>query len=167
MRKMTEENMRAAFAGESQAHMRYLIFAEEAKKQGFENVARLFTAIAFAEQVHAANHLQTLGGIGNTSENLATAIAGENFEVEEMYPAYIEVAKLQEESAAERSAGRAMQAEKIHAALYQRAKQAVDAGKDADVGAIFVCEVCGYTVEGEVPDRCPLCSAPKEQFRKF
>ncbi|MCS7254776.1 MAG: rubrerythrin family protein [Armatimonadota bacterium] len=167
MRRMTEENMRSAFAGESQAHMRYLIFAEEARKQGFESVARLFTAIAFAEQVHATNHLRTLGGIGSTSENLAAAIAGETFEVEEMYPAYIEVAKLQGENSAEKSASNALEAERIHAALYHRAKQAVDAGKDADVSTIFVCEVCGYTVEGEAPQRCPLCGAPKDRFRSF
>lgn len=167
MRKMTEENMRAAFAGESQAHMRYLIFAEEAKERGFENVARLFNAIAFAEQVHAKNHLRALGGIESTSENLATAIAGETFEVDEMYPAYIEVAKLQGERLAENSATNALEAEKIHAALYQRAKQAVDAGEDADVGTIFVCEVCGYTVEGKAPERCPLCGAIKDKFRSF
>ncbi len=167
MHRMTEENMKAAFAGESQAHMRYLIFAEEAKERGFENVARLFTAIAFAEQVHAKNHLSTLGGIGSTSENLAAAISGETFEVEEMYPAYIEVAKLQGEKSAERSANNALEAERIHAALYQRAKQAVDAGKDTDVGTIFVCEVCGYTLEGEAPERCPLCGAPRERFRPF
>jgi rubrerythrin len=104
MRKMTEENLKAAFAGESQAHTRYLIFAEEAKRHGFENVARLFTAIAFAELVHATNHLRALGGIGKTGENLAKAIEGETFEVDEMYPAYVEVAKLQNEKVAERSA---------------------------------------------------------------
>ncbi|HID06671.1 MAG TPA: rubrerythrin family protein [Armatimonadetes bacterium] len=167
MRKMTEENLRTAFAGESQAHMKYLAFADQAREQGLNNVARLFTAIAFAEQVHATNHLRVLGGLGDTTANLAAAIEGETFEVEEMYPAYIEVAKLQGESAAERSASHAMEAEKIHASMYQRAKQAVDAGKDADVADIYVCEVCGYTVEGEAPERCPLCGAPKERFRKF
>lgn len=167
MRKMTEDNLRAAFAGESQAHMKYLAFAERAREQGLNNVARLFTAIAFAEQVHATNHLRVLEGLGDTSANLAAAIEGETFEVEEMYPAYIEVAKLQGEAAAERSASRAMEAEKVHAAMYQRAKQAVDAGKDADVADVYVCEVCGYTVEGEAPERCPLCGAPKERFRKF
>jgi len=167
MRKMTMENLKAAFAGESQAHTRYLIYAEEARKQGLENVARLFTAIAYAELVHATNHLRALGGIGKTSDNLVKAIEGETFEVEEMYPAYVEVAKLQNEKAAERSATWALEAEKIHAELYRKAKEAVDAGKDLEIGDIYICEVCGHTVEGEPPDRCPICNAPKERFRKF
>lgn len=167
MRRMTEENLKAAFAGESQAHTRYLIYAEEAKRHGLENVARLFTAIAYAELVHATNHLRALGGIGKTSDNLAKAIEGETFEVDEMYPAYVEVAKLQNEKAAERSATWALEAERIHAEMYRKAKEAVDAGKDMEIGDIYICEVCGYTTEGEPPDRCPICNASKERFRKF
>lgn len=167
MRKMTEENMKAAFAGESQAHTRYLIYAEEAKRHGFENVARLFKAIAYAELVHATNHLRALGGIGKTSENLTKAIGGETFEVDEMYPAYIEVARLQNEKAAERSATWALEAERIHAEMFLKAKEAVEVGKDAEIGDIYICEFCGYTVEGEPPDRCPICNAQKERFRKF
>jgi len=167
VRRMTEENLKAAFAGESQAHTRYLIYAEEAKRHGLENVARLFTAIAYAELVHATNHLRALGGIGKTSDNLAKAIEGETFEVDEMYPAYVEVAKLQNEKAAERSATWALEAERIHAEMYRKAKEAVDAGKDVEIGDIYICEVCGYTTEGEPPDRCPICNASKERFRKF
>ncbi len=167
MRKMTKANLEAAFAGESQAHMKYLIFADEALKEGFSQVARLFRAIAFAEQVHATNHLRALGAVGQSEANLQVAIDGETFEVDEMYPAYKAVAELQEEKSAVRSTHYALEAEKVHAGMYQRAKQAVEAGNDAKVGDIYVCEVCGYTVEGEVPARCPICGAPKEKFRKF
>ena len=167
MRKMTEENIKSAFAGESQAHMKYLIFAKKAEEEGFSNVARLFKAIAFAEQVHATNHLKVLGGINSSAQNLQTAIDGETFEVDEMYPAYKEVAKLQEEKGAVRSTDWALQAEKIHAAMYQKAQQSVEDSKDIELKEVFICELCGYTLEGEAPDRCPICGAPKQKFRKF
>jgi len=167
MRKMTESNLQAAFAGESQAHMRYLIFADKAEKEGHANVARLFQAIAFAEQVHATNHFKNLDGIGGTADNLQAAINGENYEVEEMYPAYRAVADLQEEKGAVRSTTWALEAEKVHAELYDQAKTAVQGGQDADIGDIYICEVCGWTATGEPPDRCPLCGAPASRFRQF
>lgn len=167
MKKMTEQNLAAAFAGESQASMRYRIFAQKAEEEGFPNVARLFRAIAYAEEIHAKNHLNVLGGIGTTAENLQTAINGENFEVQEMYPAYKAVAELQNEVGAQRSTHAAMEAERVHAGLYKKAKQAVQQGRDATVGKIYICSKCGWTVEGEAPDRCPLCGAPKEDFRGF
>lgn len=167
MHDMTEGNLKAAFAGESQAHMRYLAFADKAEREGFPNVARLFRAVSFAEQAHATGHLRTLGGISSTVENLAEAIGGENYEVDEMYPAFIAVAELQAEKQAIRSMSYALEAEKIHAAMYQEARQSVQAGQDVKVGTIQICEVCGYTVEGDAPDRCPLCNAPKDKFRAF
>lgn len=167
MRKMTEENLKEAFAGESQAHMRYLIFAEKAEEEGLPNIARLFRAIAYAEKVHAENHYSTLGMIRESAENLQTAIEGETHEVEEMYPAYSAVAKLQGEKGAQRVMDWALQAEKIHAGMYQKAKQAVESGKDIKIGPIYICKACGYTVEGETPDRCPVCGATKEKFQKF
>lgn len=167
MRKMTKANLEAAFAGESQAHMRYLIFAGEAEREGFPQVARLFRAIAFAEQVHATNHLRTLGGVGESPANLQVAIDGETFEVDEMYPAYKAVAELQDEKGAVRSTHYALEAEKVHAGMYQKARQSVLAGKDVEIGDIYICEVCGWTVEGEAPDRCPICGATRDKFRKF
>lgn len=167
MRRMTEEGLRAAFAGESQAHMRYLIFAQKAEEEGYPNIARLFRAISFAEQVHATNHFRTLGDLGSSADNLDAAIGGETFEVEEMYPAYDAVAELQGEKEARRSIHYALEAEKIHAAMYSKAKEAVKSGKDLEVGKIYICSVCGYTGEGEPPDRCPICGATKDKFRTF
>lgn len=167
MKKMTEQNLTAAFAGESQAHMRYVIFADKAEEEGHPNVARLFRAIAFAERVHARNHCDVLGNIRGSAGNLQVAIDGETYEANEMYPAFKAVAELQGEKGAQRSTDWALQAEKVHAGMYQRAKQAVERKEDVDIGKIQVCELCGYTVDGKPPERCPLCGAPREKFRSF
>ncbi len=167
MREMTKRNLSDAFAGESMAHMKYLIFSEIAEQEGFKNVARLFKAIAYAEQVHATNHARNLGYIGKTAENLQTGINGETFEVEEMYPAYKVVAELQNESGAVRSINYALEAEKIHAKLYAEAKEKVEKGQDIEIGDIYICPVCGYTHVGEPPEKCPICGVPSEKFKKF
>lgn len=163
---MSEANLRAAFAGESQAHMRYLIFADRAEREGKPNVARLFRAISFAEQVHATKHLRTLGEIKDTAQNLQEAVKGETYEVTEMYPAYKAVAELEAERQAVQSNDWALQAEKGHADIYTRAKQAVDAGQDVGLTGIYVCDVCGHTSE-TLPEKCPVCGAKKESYRRF
>lgn len=167
MKEKTEENLKNAFAGESQAHMKYLAFADKAEKENFSNVARLFRANSFAEQVHATNHLGILSGIKKTPENLQEAIEGETFEVEEMYPAYIKVAEEEQEKGAETVTRWALEAEKVHAELYQKAKEAVEKGKDIEFKPVHVCQVCGFTAEGEAPDICPVCGALKEKFKRF
>ena len=167
MKEMTKENLKAAFAGESQAHMKYLAFAAKAAKEGKPNIARLFHAIAYAEQVHATNHLKELGGIGDTVANLEAAIGGEIFEVDEMYATYLAVAELQGEKGAKRSMYYAIEAEKIHTDMYGEAKEAAQAGTDPDIGQVHICPVCGFTHIGEPPDRCPVCNVKKEQFKVF
>lgn len=183
IREMTKQFLLNAYAGESMAHMRYLIFSEIAEKEGFLNVARLFRGIAFAEQVHARNHFNNLrdydadfnalagtpAGPGSTSKNLELAARGEEFEVEEMYPAYLEVARFQGEKGAERSFHFALEAEKIHAKLYREAKEYVDHGKDMPLqGKVWICPVCGHTYVGdEPPDKCPVCGADKKMYVGF
>lgn len=167
MRKVTEENLKSSYSGESQAHMKYLLFSERADMEGYKNLSRLFKAIAYAELVHARNHLTALGMMRTSSDNLQVAIDGETYEVEEMYPAYHAVAELQGEREAQRSMNRALQAEKIHVGMYRRAKQAVERGEDPKIGPIYICEVCGYTVEDTAPDRCPICEAIREKFKEF
>jgi rubrerythrin len=160
--------------------MRYKIFAERAKKLGFLNVARLFDAVAFAERVHAGNHfthILTEGGattvsaavFGSTSisEDLQAGIDGESFEINEMYPAYKAVAQFQGEKSAETSFAWALEAEKIHLSLYKKAKAAVDLKKDMTLQPVQVCTVCGYTVEGDAPEKCPICNASRDKFRTF
>ena len=127
----------------------------------------MFKAIAYAEQVHATNHFNALGDLYSTEENLETAINGENFEVEEKYPAYNCVAKMQEEKQAVQAINAALSAEKIHAAMYEKAKQSVISGKDIETETIFICSICGYTVEKETPERCPVCGVVKDKFSTF
>ena len=167
MKKMTEKNLSDAFAGESQAHMKYLAFADKAEQEGHKDVARLFRAIAYAEQVHATNHLKELGGVKSTEENLQTAREGENFEIEEMYPAYKAVAELQKENGALRSINFALSAEKLHRELYDNAKKELTEKKEVKLDKIYICPVCGYTVVGEAPEKCPVCGAPKDMFKEF
>jgi rubrerythrin len=167
MKDMTRENLKAALAGESQANIKYLAFATEAAKAGKPNIARLFEAIAYAEQVHATNHLRELGGIGDTVSNLEAAIDGENFEVDEMYAAYVEIAELQNEKGAKRSMQYAVEAEKIHAVMYGEAKAAAEAGDDIHAGEIYICPKCGFTHIGELPERCPVCKLRSEKFKAF
>ena len=167
MRKMTQANLEAAFAGESQAHMKYAIFADKAEEEGYPEVARLFRAISFAERVHATNHLRELGGIGDTVANLQVAIEGENYENTEMYPAFNAVAKLQDEKGAMLSIHYALEAEKVHEAMYGEAKNMVASVSDIQSAPVFVCPVCGHTVIGEAPDKCPVCGALKEKYRQF
>jgi rubrerythrin len=181
MHDMTASNLRSAYGGESMAHMRYKIWGVKAEQDGYPNVARLFRAISHAEQVHATNHFTQLRnevgdfmvasmapfGLGITSDNLQGGINGETFEINEMYPAYLEVAKFQGERGAELSFHYAYSAEKIHAAMFQEAKQSVDSGRDIELGPVQICEVCGYTHEGDIPDKCPICNAKRDKFRTF
>ncbi len=167
MKIMTRENLKNAFSGESQAYMKYMIFSEKALKEGYPNIARLFRVIAYAEQVHAKNHLNALGLIRTTRENIQSALEGETYEVEEMYPTYNTVAKTQNEKEAERTTYWALQAEKEHITLYQKALKAIEECRDLEIGDIYVCEICRYTVEGEPPEKCPICGVPKERFKKL
>jgi rubrerythrin len=167
MKQMTEKNLKDAFAGESQAHMRYKVFADMAQREKLANIERLFRAASFSEQMHATNHLRAMGGAGKSVPNLEAALAGETFEISEMYPTYIDVAGLQEEAKAKDSMEDAFQAEKIHAALYTRALEAAKASKDMELGTVWVCSVCGYTMEGEPPDRCPVCNTVHTRFQQF
>lgn len=166
MKETTEKNLQDAFAGESQAHVKYMVFADRAEREGLANVARLFRAASYSEQIHATNHLKALG-LGKTPENLEVALSGETFEITTMYPEYMQAAEEDDEKRALGSMHDANEAEKVHAALYARAKEAVAGGADMPVVAIFVCPVCGYTMEGEAPERCPVCNAPSSKFLQF
>ena len=162
----TMDNLRDAFAGESQANRRYLAFAKKAEQDGYPQAARLFRAAAEAETVHAHNHLRIMGGIKSTQENLQEAIGGETFEYKEMYPGYIKMAAAEGNKEAGWSFNVANKVEEIHAGLYRKATDALKAGKDAAKVDYYVCRVCGNTVEGSPPDKCPICGAPKTAFNK-
>jgi rubrerythrin len=162
----SEQNLRSAFAGESQANRRYLAFAKKAEDEGFPQVAKLFKAAAEAETVHAINHLTRLGEIKTTEENLKAAVEGESFEFTKMYPEYLETAKQEGAKQAVWSFDVANKVEQIHGKLYQKAIEAVQGKKDLEKIDYYVCCKCGNTVEGAPPDVCPICGAPKSSFFK-
>jgi rubrerythrin len=156
-----------------------MVYAEAAERDGFRNVARLFRAVAFAEEIHGTGHMKRapfkMGsvaaeapfGVGKTAENLTYAVAGETYEIEEMYPIFMETAKLQGEKLAYTSFEWACTAEKEHQKLYLEAKGLVDQGKDWRDAKVQICATCGWTVEGEAPDVCPVCGAKKSSFKQF
>lgn len=161
----TEQDLREAFAGESQANRKYLAFAAAADKEGYPQVAKLFRAAAEAETIHAHNHLKALKGIKSTKDNLLEAIAGETHEFKDMYPKMMEVAKAEGNKETERSFYYANEVEKIHAQLYQKLSDNLGATKE--IYAYYVCPVCGYTSEKEPPDRCPVCGTKGNMFKKI
>jgi len=182
MHAITSSNLRNAHGGESMAYMRYQIWGNAAEREGLPNIARLFRAISFAETIHATNHFNALReqfgdapcssmavfGSGKTAQNLEGGIIGETFEIDEMYPTYLETAKYQQEPDAQRSFNYALQAEKTHRELFQKAKDTVDStSKDINLKPVGVCSVCGWTHEGDLPEKCPICGASRDKFAVF
>ncbi len=157
----TLDNLKAAFAGESQANRKYLAFAKKADAEGYPQIAKLFRAAAAAETVHAHNHLGIMDGIGDTKANLVAAVNGETFEFTKMYPDFIAEATTEGAKKAKWSFNVANQVEEIHAGLFTQALAAMskDAGKN-----YYVCPVCGNTVLGGAPDTCPICNEPGSHF---
>jgi len=162
----TEENLQSAFAGESQANRRYLFFAEKAEKEGYPQIARLFRAAAEAETVHARNHLAAMDGVGSTRDNLMAGAVGEHYEFTRMYPPFIEQAESENNTRAQRSFEYANEVEQIHHGLFEAAMKAFDAGQQQKDEPYFVCPVCGYTVAGEAPEKCPICGTPASKFKR-
>ena len=160
----TQDNLANAFAGESQANRKYLAFAKKADEDGFPQVARLFRAAAEAETIHAHAHLRVMGGIQNTAANLAEAAAGEAHEFKEMYPPMLAEAEAEGNKPAVFSFKNALAVEEIHNGLYNEALEAVQGGQDLPADAIFVCPVCGNTVNGAAPEKCPICGVTGEKF---
>lgn len=160
--KETEKNLKEAFAGESQANRKYLAFAKQAELEGYTAVAKLFRAAAEAETVHAHAHLRALGAIKKTRENLMEAISGETHEFKEMYPKMIEQAIADGDKVAERSFRYANEVEKVHAELYKKMLDNLDG--QVNVECYYVCPVCGYTIENEPPETCPVCNAKGKVF---
>ncbi len=160
----TKENLKEAFAGESQANRTYLAYAERAEKDGFAQVAKLFRAVAAAETVHALAHLRAMDGVKSTAENLQEAAAGEKYEFEEMYPPMVATAEEEGDRRAAKSMSNAMEVEKVHHDLFNAALEAVKSGKDLEDLPVRVCPICGHTVIGDAPDICPVCKAKGEKF---
>jgi rubrerythrin len=160
----TEDNLKEAFAGESQANRKYLAFAAAADREGYKQAARLFRAAAEAETIHAHSHLRALKGIKTTTENLKEAIGGESHEFMKMYPDMIQVAAAEGNAEAERSFRYANSVEEVHAELYNKVLNNLNT---KDNYPVYVCPVCGYTVENEPPEACPVCGTKGKMFKNM
>lgn len=159
----TIDNLKSAFAGESQANQKYRAFAKKAELDGFPNVARLFRTAAEAERIHAEGHLKSMEGVGSTADNLQAAISGETYEFKDMYPPMFEQAKADDHKA-KRMFGYALEAEAVHAKLYAMALDAVKQGKDLTEVEFYLCPVCGNIEIGKPTDPCKVCGAKPDKF---
>ena len=159
----THDDLKEAFAGESQANQKYRAFAKKAEQDGFANVARLFRLTAEAERIHAEGHLKALDGIGSTAQNLQAAIDGETYEYTRMYPPMVVQADADGHKA-KRMFDYATRAEEVHARIYKMALDAVKQGKDLTGVEFYLCPVCGYIELGKPETPCPVCGAKPERF---
>ncbi len=181
--EQTLKNLLAAFNGESNASARYATFAIKADAEGYLKVGSLFRAASRAEQIHAANHavvIEKMGGkavatiepaiVKSTVENLQEAITGELYEIDVMYPDFINEAEAQKNTAARRTFNYAIEAEKEHAQLFAKALEHIQhcveksCQKLSSKATYYVCPVCGFTADKAEFDRCPVCGHKKEEF---
>lgn len=157
----TAENLEQALAGESQASIRYLAFAEKADQEGYRGVARLFRALAKAEMFHALSHLKAMGEIQETMANLKTGLEGETYEFKNMYPPMVQDAVAENELEARHSLEYAMTIEMIHAKFFKEFISNPHANEDT---VYYVCPVCGNTVKDKPPSKCPYCGVDGKEF---
>jgi rubrerythrin len=160
----TQDDLKEAFAGESQANRKYLAYGEQAQRDGHAMVAKLFRAVAAAETLHAHAHLRAMDGVADTLANLKDAIAGEEHEFTHMYPPMLEQAKAEGHKRAERSMFQALEVEKVHHELFKQALAAVAGGKDLAAADVRICPVCGHTVMGDAPHECPVCKVKGDKY---
>jgi rubrerythrin len=160
----TINDLKAAFAGESQANRKYLAFADKAEKDGYPQIARLFRASAAAETVHAHAHLRAMDGVNSTVENLQAAIDGENYEHVSMYPEFIQAAMAEGNKRALRSFEYAMAVEQEHEKLYRQALEMID--QEQEEYDYYICPVCGHTHPREAPETCPVCGVSGVRFQR-
>jgi rubrerythrin len=160
----TNENLKAAFAGESQANQKYRAFAKKAEQDGLPNIARLFRTAAEAESIHAEGHLKALEAVSATADNLRAAIQGETYEFTSMYPPMLALAET-EEHKGKRMFGYAVQAEAVHARIYALALEAAAQGRDMAQAEFYLCPVCGYIELGQPTVDCPICGTKASKFR--
>lgn len=163
----TLENVKAAYAGESQANRKYQAFSDKAADEGFKNIATLFLAASEAEAIHAKKLLKVLGAVGTTANNLKESIAGETHEFTTMYPEFVKVAEGEKKSDAVLVFTYAMKAEQVHAKLYEKALALLQSGNDMGREKVFLCPVCGNIELGIPPEKCPICGVFGKQFREI
>ncbi len=163
----TQQDLKTAFAGESQANRKYLAFAKKADDEGFPGIAKLFRAAADAETVHALREMRMFGGVQDTAANIQTAINGETYEYTQMYAEFLDDARAEDDKQAMKIFGWIKKVEEIHANWYQQALMAAQTGNDLRTKGLWTCQECGNIVEGDPPDHCPVCAHPREFFKRI
>jgi rubrerythrin len=163
----SERNLQEAFAGESQANRRYLFFAEKADKEGYPQIARFFRAAADAETVHAKNHFNAMDGVGSTKENVMAGAQGEHYEFTRVYPPFIEDAERENNKRAQHTFEYANAVEEVHYRFFEEFLKALNEGTALKEEPFYVCQVCGNTVPGAAPDKCPICGADSKAFKRI
>jgi rubrerythrin len=163
----TEENLKAAFAGESQARNKYTFYAQIARKEGYHYIARILEETAENERRHAKDELKLLGGLGDTAANLKAAIDGEMHETGTMYPQFADQAEKEGNPAAANLFRQIAKIEKHHGERYRKLLAMVENGTvyKREKPIVWKCSVCGFTYEGtEPPPKCPCCQHPREYY---
>ena len=163
MQKKTNENLMAAFAGESMANRKYTAYAKKAEAEGKLNAAKLFRAAADAETIHALREFEIAGNVKSTADNLKDAIEGETYEYTEMYPGFMPAAKEADHKSAALVFTHAMKAEEVHARLYTEALENLDNTEEV---SYYLCPICG-NIEKFRPEKCSICNAPGDSFIKY
>jgi len=159
----TDKNLKTAYVGEAKACLRLLAYAEKADKEGYAQMAHLFRAVSAGEKVHALKNLRLMKEIESTEENLKKSFDRETMVSENYYPAFIQTAEEDGNKAAVVAFSQARDAEDYHAKLY---KNAIEHMLDERETTYYVCGVCGYVADGQAPEHCPVCEAPRERFEK-
>ena len=163
----TDENLKTAFSGESQARNKYTYFAQVARKEGYHYIAKIFEETAENEKRHAKDEFVLLGGLGNTAANLKEAMEGENYETTEMYPAFAKEAEAEGNQEAAILFCQIAKVEAHHRDRYQKLLEMVENGSvfKREKPIAWKCSVCGYVHEGtEPPEKCPCCKHPREYY---
>jgi len=165
LKERTANNVHSAYVAEAKAYQRLLLFAKKAEMEELPQIAHLFRAVASAESVHARRHFMQLeGNISDTQTNLETSFQRETSVSRVEYRRMLQEAEEDGEQAAALVFSQARDVEEVHAKLYKRALDHLIAQRTTEY---YVCQVCGYVVDGKLPDNCPICSAPSSQFTKI
>jgi len=159
-----KDSLHQAYTGEAKAVLRLNLFAEKAEQEGYPQIAKLFRAIAFSEQVHGTRALRMLREVKSTEENLAASFESETKVAGVAYNDFIKAAADRGDEAAVTVFSQARDVEETHAKLY---KEAMNHLMEERETTYYVCNVCGFVSDGVLPEECPICRATKEHFAAY
>ncbi|MDD5169392.1 MAG: rubrerythrin family protein [Syntrophales bacterium] len=159
-----KDALHQAYTGEAKAALRLKVYADKAEKEGYPQMAKLFSVIAFSEEIHGKRALSLLREVKSTEENLAASFESEQKVAGVAYDQFIKLAEEEGNKGAVLHFSQSRDVEDVHAKLY---KEAMNHLMEERETTYYVCKVCGFVSDGALPDECPVCSAKKEQFAAF